>query len=226
MKTNTHSRYAAARRWLIFWTLFIGLGALGGSLGMLLDPTGKSMGMDAMLPYFKKLPFADILFQDFTFSGIALLLVNGLPDLLAAGLLLGRKPQGTVLGGVLGITLMLWICIQFYMFPPNFMDTAYFLFGLAQALTGYAAWVFARQEAFAAEQRTYPHVGQDPERLVVYFSRMGYTKKAAMKKRSAPAPKCWNCRPKSLRQAPRGFGGAAGGGCIAGPWISSPYRRI
>ena len=82
MKTNTHSRYAAARRWLIFWTLFIGLGALGGSLGMLLDPTGKSMGMDAMLPFFKKMPFADILFQDFTFSGIALLLVNGLPDLL------------------------------------------------------------------------------------------------------------------------------------------------
>lgn len=193
---------------------------------MLLDPTGKSMEMDAMLPFFKKLPFADILFQDFTFSGIALLLVNGLPNLLAAGLLLGRKPQGTVLGGVLGITLMLWICIQLYMFPPNFMDTAYFLFGLAQALTGYAAWVFARQEAFAAEQRTYPHVGQDPERLVVYFSRMGYTKRQPWKKRSAPVPKCWNCRPKSLRQAPRGFGGAAGGGCIAGPWIYSPYRRI
>lgn len=205
MKTNTHSRYAAARRWLIFWTLFIGLGALGGSLGMLLDPTGKSMGMDAMLPFFKKLPFADILFQDFTFSGIALLLVNGLPNLLAAGLLLGRKPQGTVLGGVLGITLMLWICIQFYMFPPNFMDTAYFLFGLAQALTGYAAWVFARQEAFAAEQRTYPHVGQDPERLVVYFSRMGYTKKAAMEEAERTGAQVLELQAKEPTAGTKGF---------------------
>ena len=30
---------------------------------MLLDPTGKAMGMDAMLPYFQVLPFAKILFQ-------------------------------------------------------------------------------------------------------------------------------------------------------------------
>ncbi len=37
------------------------------------------------------------------------------------------------------MTLMLWICIQFYMFPPNFMSTAYFIFGLLQAVTGYAA---------------------------------------------------------------------------------------
>ncbi len=42
-----------------------------------------------------------------------------------------------------GVTLMLWICIQFYMFPPNFMSTIYFMFGFAQAATGYAAWVFA-----------------------------------------------------------------------------------
>ena len=26
-----------------------------------------------------------------------------------------------VLGGLFGVTLMLWICIQFYMFPPNFI---------------------------------------------------------------------------------------------------------
>ena len=44
-----------------------------------------------------------------------------------------------VLGGVFGVTLMLWICIQFYMFPLNFMSTTYFIFGLAQAATGYAA---------------------------------------------------------------------------------------
>lgn len=80
-----HSRFAAARRWLIFWTLFIGLGAVGGAAAMLIDPTGKALGMDAMLPYFQVLPFADEVFQDFVFSGVALLIVNGLTNLTAAG---------------------------------------------------------------------------------------------------------------------------------------------
>ena len=51
------SRFYTARRILISWTLFIGLGAVAGALAMLLDPSGKSMGMDAMLPYFQVLPF-------------------------------------------------------------------------------------------------------------------------------------------------------------------------
>ena len=71
------SRFCTARRILLFWTLFIGLGAVAGALGMLLDPSGKSLGMDAILPYFQVLPFADVVFQDFTFSGWALLIVNG-----------------------------------------------------------------------------------------------------------------------------------------------------
>ena len=143
------SRFQRARRALIFWTLFIGIGAVGGAAMMLVDPSGRAMGMDAMLPYFQVLPFAEVVFQDFTFSGWALLIVNGLTNLTAAGLLLAKKRAGVVLGGVFGVTLMLWICIQFYMFPLNFMSTSFFVFGLAQAATGWAAWVFLRQETFS-----------------------------------------------------------------------------
>lgn len=50
--------------------------------------------MDAMLPYFQMLPFADVLFRDLTFSGWALLIVNGLTNLTAAGLLLAEKRAG------------------------------------------------------------------------------------------------------------------------------------
>ena len=82
---QTRSRYRAARRVLLFWTLFIGVGAVAGAAGMLLDPSGRALGMDAMLPYFQVLPFADVLFRDLTFSGWALLLVNGLTNLTAAG---------------------------------------------------------------------------------------------------------------------------------------------
>ncbi|MCQ4022508.1 MULTISPECIES: hypothetical protein [unclassified Ruminococcus] len=175
-------RYDRFRKLLIFWTLFIGIGAVAGSAGMLLDPTGKAMGMDATLPYFKALPLADILYRDFVFPGIALLIVNGITNLTAAVLLICRRKMGIQLGMIFGITLMLWICIQFYMFPPNFMSTIYFVFGLLQAITGYVCLVFYQQEQFTFDESAYQRVGTNPKELVVYFSRMGYVKKIAYEK--------------------------------------------
>lgn len=58
------SRFRNARRLLLFWTIFVGVRAVSGALAMLLDPSGRWMGMDAMLPYFQVLPFAQVLFQD------------------------------------------------------------------------------------------------------------------------------------------------------------------
>lgn len=176
---HVRSRYRIAVRWLLFWTLFIGIGAVAGSVGMLSDPSGKAIGMDAMLPYFKVLPLADILYRDFLFPGFALLIVNGLTNLTAALLILLKRKSGVLLGGVFGVTLMLWICIQFYMFPPNFMSTIYFVFGICQAIAGYAAWVFRKQEEFSADIADYPNIGTVGRRLVVFFSRMGYVRKQA-----------------------------------------------
>ena len=104
---KTKSRYNTARRFLIFWTLFIGIGAVLGSVMMIIDPSGKTMGMDGMLPYFKALPFADILFNDLLFSGFALLIVNGISNLTAAVLLFLKKRSGVISGGIFGVTLML-----------------------------------------------------------------------------------------------------------------------
>ena len=176
----TKSRFTPTKRALIFWTLFIGLGAVFGSYQMLTDPTGKSLQMDAILPYFQKMPFADVLFRDYIFSGIALLLVNGLPNLLAAGLMIVGKKLGVLLGGIFGVTLMLWICIQFWLFPANPLSISYFVFGFLQAITGMMAWIFAKQEAFHVCQADYPRIGTNHKRLVVFFSRMGYTRKKAL----------------------------------------------
>lgn len=71
-----------SRRILIFWTFFIGIGAVVSSMGMLADPSGNAMGMDAMLPFFQVLPFAEKLLQNFIFSGVMLLIVNGMQILL------------------------------------------------------------------------------------------------------------------------------------------------
>jgi len=199
------SRYQTARRILIFWTLFIGIGVVGGALMMLLDPSGKTIGMDAMLPYFQVLPFAEVVFQDLTFSGWALLSVNGLSNLTAAALLLARKSAGVVLGGIFGVTLMLWIGIQFYMFPLNFMSTAYFIFGLCQTAAGYAAWVFRKQEAFTVNRADYPHIGDDPTRLVVFFSRMGYVRKQAYAEANRTGAAVYEIRAAERTEGTLGF---------------------
>lgn len=199
------SRYLPARRALLFWTLFIGLGAVAGAVGMLADPSGRAMGMDAMLPYFQKMPLADLLYKDFVFPGIALLLVNGIPNLCAAALLWAKKPSGVVLGGIFGVTLMMWIGIQFYLFPFNFMSTAYFVFGFLQAVTGYMARVFLRQERFSVPAETDPRIGTDPTRLVVYFSRMGYTKRVALEEAARTGACVYEIRSTERTQGTAGF---------------------
>ncbi len=62
---------------------FIGIGSIAGGLSMVADPSGKTVHMDEMLPYFQVLPFSDVIFRGFLFSGFALLTVNGLPSLTA-----------------------------------------------------------------------------------------------------------------------------------------------
>lgn len=179
-KRKISNRYKISRKFLLFWTIFIGLGAVFGSSCMLIDPSGKLMGMDAMLPYFQVLPFASVLFQNFIFSGIALLIVNGITNILSFVLLLKNKKLGMYLGMIVGITLMLWIVIQFIIFPLNFMSTIYFIFGFLQFITGYIMIVGYKQDNFNFDINSYPNISQNSKSLVVYFSRMGYTKKLPM----------------------------------------------
>mgnify|MGYP004472307187 CR=1 FL=1 len=172
-------RYKRVKRILEFWCLFVGIGAIYGSLNMLVDPTGKSLGMDGMLKYFSMLPFSDVLFQDYTFSGISLLIVNGITNITAYILLLKNKKIGVVLGMVFGITLMLWITIQFIILPMNILSTMYFIFGLLQFITGYMTYVFYTQNKFKFDIDDYKNIDKKSDTLVVYFSRMNYTKYVA-----------------------------------------------
>lgn len=214
-----HSKFRVARNLLLFWTLYVGLGAVAGAVGMLADPSGKAMGMDAMLPCFQKLPFADVLFSDLLFSGIALLIVNGITNLTAAGLLLAKKRAGIFLGGLFGVTLMLWILIQFYMFPLNFMSTAYFIFGFLQAATGYAAWVFDAQERFCShpDPKAYPRIlGTTPRGSWCISPAWATSERRRWKRRIARARSFMRSKRRSARSERSVFGGADVTECIAG----------
>ena len=129
---------------LICLTLFVGLGAVWGGVTMLIDPSGVKFGYDGLLPGLQKLPFADVVFKDLVFLGISLLIVNGLTQLIAAWLLIKKRKKASKLAAVCGVLLMLWITIQFFIFPFNWLSTTYFILGLAEAALGLIA---ARREA-------------------------------------------------------------------------------
>lgn len=168
---------------LCFWTMFIGIGAILGGVAMLKEPSGETFGFISMLPYFQVLPFADILFQDFIFSGIALIIVNGVTNIIAFLLLINKKEtvkrKGALLGMIFGITLMMWIIIQFIIFPLNFMSTIYFVFGFFQFLTGLLCLIRYKQNDFIFDEKEYKDIDETSRELVIYFSRTGYTKKVA-----------------------------------------------
>lgn len=178
---------SSLRRWtrtvILILTAFVGVGAVGGAVCMFLDPTGGIMQMEPLLPYFQKMPFADALFQNYIFPGISLLIVNGLSNLTAFVLILKNKKAGYVLGWVFGVTLMLWICIQFWLFAPDVpvLDVIFVTIGAVQLVVGYMAYVYFMQESFQTRQAAPcpTRVGGTPD-VVVYFSRMGYTRKLAL----------------------------------------------
>lgn len=171
--------YKVFRIILIFWCLFIGIGALAGSFLFFTHPKGDLMGMSEILPYFRILPFADVLFQDFIFPGIALLIVNGLTNLTASVFLILKKKIGIILGTIFGFTLMLWIIIQFIILPTNFMSILYFIFGCLQLVSGYICFVFFKRSLFTFKSEEYTNINKNTKNLVVYFSRNGYSKKIA-----------------------------------------------
>lgn len=164
---------------LIFWCLFIGIGAMFGGIAMLIKPDGSILQMQEMLKYFKVLPFSDILFNNYIFSGIALIIVNGITNIVASTLMIANKKLGIILGMIFGITLMLWITIQFIIFPFNVLSTSYFIFGLLQFITGYICFVLINQSEFTFDISDYQNIGTNKNELVVFYSRNGYSKKIA-----------------------------------------------
>jgi hypothetical protein len=166
---------------ILCFTLFVGVGAVAGSIMFFADPINGFLMPGVLDSMRQKLPFGDILFKNLIFAGISLLIVNGLTNLAASYLIIKDKRVGYILGSIFGITLMAWIGIQFYVFAPTVwpVDIVFFLIGFFQFVFGYASYVYFMQASFVFNESDYPDIKDNGECIVIYFSRMGYTKKKA-----------------------------------------------
>ncbi len=101
------------RTFQIIMTLFVGIGAVAGATMMWVDPTGKMWGMEPLLEMLRaKMPWPDVFFKDFIPSGYVLLALNGLPQLMAAILLIKRHRLAPYSVMICGSILMLWIILE------------------------------------------------------------------------------------------------------------------
>lgn len=132
---------------LKFWTLFVGIGAVVGALMMWIDPSGKMWGMDQLLPTLQVLPFKDILFRNFVFSGFVLLFVNGVTQFFAAALLFRRNRYAGAACLLCGVILMMWIALEWVLWGFQALSNAYFVFGALEALTAAAKIFIDRKSA-------------------------------------------------------------------------------
>ncbi len=133
------------------------------------------------------------------------MLVNGVTNLTAAVLILRRRKSGILLGTIFGVTLMLWITIQFVIFPANILSTAYFLFGLLQFVTGCVCLIRIKQAAFRFEPERYRGIDPASDVLVAYYSRGGYTKKIAYEAADRLGAAVYEIRAREYTEGTRGF---------------------
>ena len=128
------------RKFLIIFTLFIAIGAVGGAIMMWVDPSGNGWGGAELLDMLRaKMPWPDIFFKDFVPSGFVLLAVNGLTQFLAALMLIKKLPQAYGVTLACGVVLMLWIVLEWWIFGFNPVSNVYFVFGIVEALAAFRA---------------------------------------------------------------------------------------
>ena len=110
--------------------VFIGLGAVGGGLTLILEPSGAKLGIP--LEELENSPFSTYLIP-----GVVLLLVNGLGSLAGAAASFTRYKHAGEAAAALGAFLMAWIAIQVYWFSSiHWLHSFYFGLGVLELALG------------------------------------------------------------------------------------------
>lgn len=136
-----------ARGFLVAVSILNGLAGLVCGVLFILSPDGSLMQATALLPVIEALPLADVFFRDFIWIGIAMLLVLGVPNTLAAVALLRRHPSQYVLTSAAAVLLLLWTGFEL-VFMYNALALGYFAVGAISIL--FSALLGRRPSAVAA----------------------------------------------------------------------------
>ncbi len=104
----------------------IGLGAIGGGLMLVIDPSGSTLGVPPSL-------LEGSIFPNFLIPGIFLLALNGVGSMIGAGLSFTRRRYAQEVAIVLGVILVAWIVIQVIIIRSiGWLHGIYFILGIIE----------------------------------------------------------------------------------------------
>ena len=111
--------------------LFVGLGAVAGGLGAILDPSGESLGVTVDL-------LINSPFENYLIPGIVLFSLIGLTSLLVSFL---TFKQHLLSGGatiILGFIMIIWIVLQVYWIGwLTLLQPTFLVIGFAEIILGF-----------------------------------------------------------------------------------------
>lgn len=120
--------------------VLIGLGAVGGGLALVLEPSGSNLGIP--LEVLKSSPFST-----FLVPGIVLLIVNGFGSLVGATASFTRYWRAGEIAIALGLFLVAWIMFQVYWFAAfHWLHALYLSIGLLELVLGWLLRKVLRRE--------------------------------------------------------------------------------
>ena len=117
-----------ARGYLIAVSILNGLAGLVCGVLFILRPDGSLLQAGALLPTIRMLPLADVFFQDFLWIGVAMLLVLGIPNTIAAAMLIRRSGGEYVATMAAGVLLVMWTAFEL-VFMYNALAVGFFVAG-------------------------------------------------------------------------------------------------
>jgi hypothetical protein len=108
----------------------IGLGAIGGGLMLVVDPTGRTLGVPSSL-------LEGSIFPNFLIPGVFLMVVNGFGSGIGAALSFTKSQYTQAIAKVLGVILVLWIVIQVIIIRSiGWLHGIYFFLGIIEIWFG------------------------------------------------------------------------------------------
>jgi EamA domain-containing membrane protein RarD len=122
-----------ARGILLVVSILNGVAGLVCGVLFIAGPDGHLLQAGALLPVIQGLPLASVFFQDFVWIGVAMLLVLGVPNSIAAVMLLRKSENQYRATLVAAVLLILWCAFEL-VFMLNALAVGYFAIGLISVL--------------------------------------------------------------------------------------------